>query len=498
MAFSSLFIGATGMKTHSEGLQVTSNNLANVNTTAYKNTQARFADLISRTVTTGAVASVGLSQSGLGSTMNYVATDFSQGALEATNTATDMAITGRGFFQVVSGDKVHYTRSGVFRFDSTGYLVDPAGFRVQGAAGDIALPVDADGYVSQDPQATTQVTLTSNLQRGDYEIDPNNPYFSLFNAWDGVNQAANQTVNAAYSNSIRIYDSVGNSHDLQINYDQVTTGAGTPAGSRIWEYTVTMDPDEDVRQNIAGTDNAGMLMTGTLTFNSSGLLVDQSAFTYDGSGNPESLANWTPATFSAQGYPEFTADFSSSAGNVVAMNMGLSNASGNWSGGPATAQGVGLSAGNLPSMGSPNRGNYATTNFQGSSSMSIYANQDGYARGYLTGVYVTAGGDLRGRFTNNQEMSLGQISLYYFPSEYNLHREGGNHFSATAASGEAIQGVPGEGPLGTIVGGALEQSNVDMAREFVTMILDQRGFQANSKIITTSDQMLQMAANIKR
>lgn len=131
MGFESLYIGATGMKTHGRGIENLSNNLANVNTLGFKSTDAYFENLMSDYVTAGGNAA-GMSQQGHGVRLSSIITNFAQGASLPGSESTDMAISGDGFFRVVKDDIVHYTRAGNFRFNEEGYLVDPHGFRVQG------------------------------------------------------------------------------------------------------------------------------------------------------------------------------------------------------------------------------------------------------------------------------------------------------------------------------------------------------------------------------
>lgn len=151
---------------------------------------------------------------------------------------------------------------------------------------------------------------------------------------------------------------------------------------------------------------------------------------------------------------------------------------------------------------------FATTRFLGTTSV-LYQDQNGYGRGYLQNVDVDRYGVVTGQYSNSMSAELYQVTLYTFRSPYGLYREGNNHFSATPDSGEALEGSP-DGynaitgtyddtlGLGVIESNAIEASNVDMAEEFATMIVTERGFQANSKVITTTDTLLQSAIHMKR
>jgi len=156
---------------------------------------------------------------------------------------------------------------------------------------------------------------------------------------------------------------------------------------------------------------------------------------------------------------------------------------------------------NLPGMGLYSaRTQPATTGYtyNGSNFFERFASQDGYTYGELSSVHVTENGVLTGRYTNGVTLELFQITLYDFVSKHNLQREGGNLFTQTRESGDPSQGAANSAGFGSIQSNALEQSNVDIAREFVQMIQTQRGFQANSKLITTTDVMLENVINMKR
>ena len=131
-------------------------------------------------------------------------------------------------------------------------------------------------------------------------------------------------------------------------------------------------------------------------------------------------------------------------------------------------------------------------------SATSFLNQNGYASGQLTGISFDATGDVTGTFTNGQSRVLGQVAIANFKASDQLQRIGGNLFAATPGAGPATVGQPGTANRGSIVAGALEQSNVDLSQEFVRMIAAQRNFQANAKTLTTSDQLLQTLMSVKQ
>lgn len=511
MSFQSLYVGSTGLISCGTRMQTLGNNIANVNTVGYKNANLHFESLFSRSVTTGEPTSVGMSQRGLGVRVGAILTDFGTGAVMDGNATTDLAISGKGFFRVVDpkdSGSVHYTRAGNFRFDKNGFLVDPTGYRLQGkaitdgtagATGDIRLAPDDVGRMSIPAEATSLITFLPNIGSSDDKaVDADDPFFSMLSSWDGTRTPPLGGNQSAFSSSITVYDENGTAHVVTFHFDGVTL---SNAGNRsYYEFMVTMDPAEDGGA-AAGTSGAGLLMAGVLAFDSTGALQDVSAFSYSGTGDVKALSNWSPTGLSADGYPQFTATFAgtgSGAGAVstIGMNFGLSASS--WASGKASnAAAVGTSASALPSMSSPTHAALAATNHTGSSAI-LFQSQDGSPDGVLMNLSVDESGVLIGNYSNGVHKDLYQITLYNFPGEYGLRREGSNHFSESLASGQAVEGVPGEDNFGTISEDSLEASNVDMADQFVRMIMNERAFQANSKVVTTSDQILQMLYGMKR
>ncbi len=500
MTMSSLFIGASGMKTHSQGMQVVSNNLANLNTVGFKQSMMLYQDLTSFGVCAGGNdPAVGVSQQGMGVRVGEVRVLHKGGAFKASESVTDMAISGKGFFQVAQGDKTHYTRAGNFRFDMDGYLVDPGGYRLQGrpldgssagALQDLRLTPGGGNMVLK-PKGTTELTLISNIgNMEDNSTNASDPYFSLLKQWNGTAQPPLGADSFGYSEAIGIYDNAGTYHTATVYYD------GAPQvsnGQRVVEYIMTVPPGDD-GGNAAGTTAAGVLMAGTLTFNSAGELIGLSAYTP--SGDASQLANWQPAPLGEGGVPQVPATFAGGGGSQV-LSVGFGLLGNGWSGGGKSAAAVGTNGSQLLSLSGATGGARKTTGYDGASS-SIYREQNGYTEGGLSSLAIDSQGVMSGLFSNGQAVELYEIPIFRFTSEFGLRREGGNHFSATAASGTAQEGRATTENFGAVAASTLEMSNVDAAREFVTMIITQRGFQSQSKVITTADNMLQRAVELKR
>jgi len=556
----SLYSGITGLSAHSERMTVIGNNLANVNTIGFKGSRMHFEDLLSQDYST--VNGVG--QVGRGVRVSTIYSDFGQGSFESSTEATDMAISGDGFFIVSpkGEENKFYTRAGNFRFDEDGYLVDPHGYILQGWQVEqssttvsttasttdsgtqttriIGTPTDIrlENFQSA-PNPTTNVSMVTNLDpsSADNSTSTTNPYFAMFNNWDGSSDTPIASTRYAYSSTIKVYDDIGTAHNLTVYFDPVTlSNAG---GDTVWEYMVTVDPNADKRMlggadgnttmiGQASTSAAGVLMIGTLTF-TSGQLSGMSAYTLKSNGGntggPKNLANWTLADFSTGGYPVFTANFlgksnastaESSEATPIQLDFGISNKDLSSNGGGADTKGWSVGLGTLPVHANAAQLSYisntswvpnfkdpavsalATQSYDTGGSSTLYESQDGYAAGVLQNVSVNREGVLSGHYSNGQVLELYALTLASFTNQHGLRREGGNLFSETLESGPALTGQAGSTGKGTVDGNSLEMSNVDMATEFVRMITTQRGFQANTKVITTTDSMLGEVIAMKR
>jgi flagellar hook protein FlgE len=563
-----MFSGITGLQANGEMMSILGNNIANINTIAFKGSKMFFEDIISQDVPTSA----GVGQVGRGVRIGAIYSDFSQGSFDNTNEATDLAIGGDGFFIVKAKteEASYFTRAGNFRFDKDGYLVDPHGYVLQGWQIDtstqsqlavtentvnqnggvriVGTPTDIKiGNFQSPPQATGRVTVVTNLDsqevsRSNPSLTPSGqldqPFFAMIQNWRGND--AEQPIGESqygYQSTIKVYDDNGTSHELTVYYDQVTMS--NSGGRKVWEYMVTIPPSEDMRyidldgdgvitdnERVRNSSAAGLLMFGTMTFNAGGQVENMSSFTLTSNalvngphpGEFKNLSNWSIAEFSENGYPVFIGNFlgvsnasfpdqdNVNNNNVkIELNLGLRNQTTTFvTYGSHTTAGSfyelppnGTTLDLMPRFEQPERAALATTSYS-TSSTTIFQAQDGYAPGFLQNVSVDRDGVLTGRYSNGQVLELYLVTLADFNNEWGLRRDGGNLFTETRESGPALTNRPNTAGLGSIVSNSLEQSNVDMATEFVNMITTQRGFQASSKVITTTDSMLNELIQLKR
>jgi flagellar hook protein FlgE len=417
----------SGLNANSTALGVIGNNLANINTVAFKASTVSFQDLMSQTV---GGAGANPMQVGLGVTTGAISPVFSQGSIQTTSEATNVAIQGNGFF-IVGGDSgVAYTRAGNFSFDNTGALVTTDGYKVQ-------------GYTQLDPLTGAVVTTS---QVSDIVVPPGvlraPTATSEFTTLANLNSAA--TVGSTFTTSVQMYDPQGAPHVMTITYTKTAASA--------WSYQITV-PGAEVTGGTAGTPYPipqAQGGAGTITFDTAGKLA-----TVNGAA-PADVNVTTPAW--ANG----------AAANTMVWNL------------------VDATTGAL-----------AITGYAAPSATSSIT-QNGSAPGSVNGVNILSDGSITATFGAGQTVTIGKLAIAAFNNPKGLVKLGANRFGESQAAGQANIGTAGTGGRGTLIGSALEQSNVDMATEFTNMIMAQRGYQANSKSITVADELMQETLALKR
>lgn len=328
----SMWTSVSGLLAHGEKMNVVGNNLANVSTVGFRGQRMDFADFVYANTYTSA----GTGQIGRGVKVGAIMGNFAQASFETTTEATDLGISGSGFFKVnkIGKDQGFYTRAGNFRFNNEGYLVDPNGFALQGwmvknqggitrASGGL----NPESVTSNDtsdiigsgtptdikldtwtvpPQQTTKMTFKVNLPKSasDHARSNTNPFASLTEVWNGKQPQSSENTpyiaesSYASSTTLTVYDEAGSKHTISVYYDKVDKDDVEGLGNNtMWEYIVTMDPAEDQRQfydeaagklrNVNETEKGGLLATGTITFDAAGRMTNQSCYTWGGSQSPD-------------------------------------------------------------------------------------------------------------------------------------------------------------------------------------------------------------------
>lgn len=436
-----LYVGASGLDASSTELSVVGDNIANSGTVGFKAARTVFADAMAQQL-------IGASgQMGLGVTTLTVQKLFSQGGFTTTGLATDVAIQGNGLF-VLKGnhggeDGTFYTRNGQFTIDKDGYLSSLEGLRVQGLQADATGTVTSGllgdlqvGNASAPAKATDAITIRGNLDQT-----------ALPMTWDPT--LPKSTSN--FTTSMTVYDSLGKAIQLDI-YFAKNDAANTQAGdSGDWTYHVMTDgvnlaTDANGAPAVPGT--ATEVATGTLRFDTQGRLISN---TTDLQGfNPRDSLNPQPLTF----------------------NFGSGTDTG----------GSGLDG---------------LTQYAATSAVS-FVTQAGSSSGSLSSISIGQDGTITGGFTNGQTRTLGQLIIANFKAPDQLGRVGSTLYSEKPSSGPPTLGTPATADRGSLTAGTLEQSNVDISKEFIRMIAAQRNFQANSKTLTTADQLLAELMQLKR
>jgi len=597
-----MYTAITGLSSMGEAMSVIGNNIANVNTIGFKKSKSYFMDVLSQSTHTMA----GASQIGMGVSLGSVFNIFSQGAFQNSDEATDLAISGEGFFIVNKPDteELYYTRAGNFSLDNEGRLVTPLGYIVQGWV------LDEDGERSD---TTTGITLQTNLDATststatfifNLNSEATSKSSELWAVWDATEDDPMPTNAYEYQSSIKTYDSLGGAHDLIVYFDleynppqaALTTDLGVVGGNEDlaftavnggssgndiviiyedpgadnggattasvtgstitvtlghdgtgitataqdvldaieassdasdlvevelasgndgsgivtamaasnllggsdinttpneWEYIICCDPNEDYRtidgQDVAGTKYAGLLMRGYITFDPT---TGEIANTNNAITASE-LTSISPAVTWSDTDGDPTTDLDPNNNGYFTLQANFIN------GGTDQEIEIDFGAYNQFGLGNWESEGLSTTQFT-SQSTTVYQAQNGYSYGSLQSLNVDDDGIIYGTYSNGRIIGTHQLSLASFRNKWALNKEGLNLYSETYKSGQATETEVGSGGIGTIHSNALEQSNVDLAQEFVDMIVIQRGFQANSKIITTTDTMLGELIQLKR
>jgi flagellar hook protein FlgE len=456
--YGALAAGVSALQANSSALGMISDNIANANTVGYKRNQFDFETLVTGAQT--ADYSPGGVRSGGQTLMSQ------QGILQSTQSATDIAISGNGFFTVSpaptsgsSTDRYLFTRAGSFVKDSAGYLRNSAGYYLEG------WPVQANGTVTSNPSDLTQLQSINLENLGGtaqpsttMTINANVDSTTVAYAGPAYNAATNNMASGAvapdFTTSIQVFDSQGGLRTVTLS--MLKTGANTWA-------TEMYSPDVTSAANVAGTTTAPNLITsGNIAFTANGLIASG---TGGFAGLPAS-PNLTLGASGATGTLRWN-DTLGIAGQSVALSLGSAGAAGGF------------------------------TQFASQSAL-ISTSVNGAIFGSLTGVKVDEDGFVTALFDNGIERKIFQLPVATFINPGGLKAEVGNAYSVTNDSGPFNLKIANTGGAGKVEGGSLESSTVDIAQEFTNLITTQRAYSASTKIITTADDMLQELIQIKR
>ena len=534
----SLNSGVSGLRNLQSSMDVIGNNISNVNTIGFKSSSVNFQDMLSQTTRSASKAQNGLGgtnpmQVGLGMRVASIGTDFTGGTQESTSSGSDLMLQGDGMFIVKNGSTPFYTRNGAFTFDTSGNLVNSDGMIVQGWQADNTGAVDTTKattgikvLVGQPvaAKATTNATFSKNFN-SDYtgkfsdaiiseKIDPGTgtavtASFQL-KATDKVNE---------YSVSVTGANVVSNDMKITVSPAGMVTGiTGSIKLGDATNNTVITGQAAIATTPVAATGAAfdalfthadnGAILTSDATTTADTLAYSQTAHVvskdiYDSIGEKHTIKY------------EFENEGNNTWSYWVSIDGNYANADGTMPATPTTtrpATGTALKfdtdgnfiSGNVSIAYNPTGASAMNimTDLSGTtqyaSDMSVDTTTDGYEAGTLTGYNIDKSGIVTGEYSNGVNSELGQLAVAVFNNSGGLVKEGGSLYTASDNSGDAQVGVANTGGRGVVVSNALESSNVDLASEFTKMIIAQRAFSANSRIITTSDEMLQELVNLKK
>jgi flagellar hook protein FlgE len=529
MTASAMFTAVAGLLAQSQAISMISDNIANANTTAYKDTTARFSSLVTQAPTATTYQPGGVIAH------PFTAVD-AQGLLQATSSNTDLAISGDGFF-VVNNDAndtgaFTYTRAGTFSPDASGNLENAAGFFLQGqkltAAQSTAV---ANGNVNQLTATALASLSTVNISA----------LSGLAKATQNITLAANlpatdTSASVAHAITVPVFDSQGTSHDLTLGFSRVAPIAstqsfavtGTPATGDT--FTLTLDGQTfttnalttatptvaDVASvvnaaltgtnftasatggNVVITDTTGNVMTAGDTLalaTGTGTETFAAPTTTNGTTNTNlwqvaaSIAGGTVAIGARDDIIQFNPDGTLGAGTTFNTPGALQVTA--WTtGGAAVPQALNF---NLGTLGQAD----GLSQFGGPFSPTK-VDQDGLRFGNFAGVTIDQNGIVTANFDNGLKQAIYLIPIAVFPAPDRLSPQSGNTYQETQDSGNFLLQQAGTGEAGQIASSELEGSTVDIATEFSNLIITQRAYEANAKIITTADQMMQTIIQAKQ
>ncbi|ANB52058.1 MULTISPECIES: flagellar hook protein FlgE [Aeromonas] len=450
----------SGVNAAQKDLNVTANNIANVNTMGFKESRAEFADVYANSIFVNAKTQVGN-----GVATGAVAQQFHQGALQFTNNALDLAIQGNGFFVTSDGltnlDRT-YTRAGAFKLNENSYMVNNQGHYLQGYEVNVdgtpkAVSINATKPIqipdrAGEPKQTTKIEASFNLKSDSTPLAAGNTAADA-SIFDPINNPKSY----ASSTSVTIYDSLGSPHVITQYFVKEADPADVtkPANPTAWRmYMYEGDKPIDVAGGVPTTMAAGVTpvppLAARITFGADGKMVTPT----------------TPATIKTE-----QLGVAPPAGAGIITN------------GADPTQEVEIQLGTVTQYSSPFEVNKLT--------------QDGSTVGRLTKVEITPDGIVSATYSNATTLKVAMVAMAKFANSQGLTQVGDTSWRQSLLSGDALPGTPNSGTFGTIKSSALEQSNVDLTSELVDLITAQRNFQANSRSLEVNSSLQQTILQIR-
>ncbi|MBF4691731.1 flagellar hook protein FlgE [Fusibacter ferrireducens] len=468
----SMFSGVSSLKAHQLRMDVIGNNIANVNTVGYKASNATFSEMYSQTLRGASSSTTNRGgtnpmQVGLGTNIAAVSVNHTKGSIQRTDVATDLMIDGDGFFMVTNdatAQNKFYTRAGNFQMDEQGYLVTTDGLRV---LDNEFKPIQVNMSDSKSATTTSNILINGNIS----------------------------TTENGHSTTVDIYDSLGDVHTLKINFEGLPLKTSAKKQLENTPGANTIALNDPLNYNADGT-----VAVASHNYSYRKMTISDAGGTqiYPGIVAPATVPNDLYALFNEKG--EFVDLVEYAPGvdpTTAAPNLDVPSAN------TLTIKVDGASDISVPidrsmffTNGDVTKDRIGTQNSQASDAKAVQL--EGRAAGKIYSFNISSKGEVIGIYTNGQQKILQTIGLAAFDNPGGLMKLGGNLFQETPNSGTAKYGVPSTGSFGSLTPGALEMSNVDLAAQFTDMITTQRGFQANSRVITTSDEILQELVNLKR
>ena len=483
----SLYSGVSGLKNHQTRMDVVGNNISNVNTTGFKSSRVTFSDTLSQTLS-GASAptenrgGTNPKQIGLGSATSAIDTLFTDGSVQSTGVNTDLCLSGNGLFIVKDGNLSYYTRNGNFKFDKEGYYVNSDGLKVQGwSATTPGEAISTNGQPSEicipagktmAASATSKATFSSNLNAAEPMIKS----ITITTA-DGKTETINTDgktfkVGAPYT----IGGTASTIASLTLNMTDGTNTTETE-GSFTVGYSKPKTTIATVYDSLGNSHNVVIYMTKT------------------GADNTGSTWRMSLADVKIDGTS--TATLKDSNGKDINLAMPKTEVKFNVNGGYDTGSGTTTLTLTNGAVGTQTVALDFTALTQYAGSSTAFATTDGNAAGTLKSVSIDSSGVITGTYTNGLNVQEAQVAIAQFNNASGLTKTGNSLYTESNNSGTPNIGTISD--LGcTVTPSSLEMSNVDMASELTDMIVTQRGYQSNSKIITVSDELLETLINMKR